>query len=283
MKIKKNRMLIVFFLLSTVATVCYQVITKDDPYETLEGEIFSTHYKVNYQSNSSLKLNPLEIQSAIDTELNRIEWIASSWKKESEINRYVRAENKEKFPLSEELNYLLEHSREMEKLTSGAFNIEHQKGKLDLSGIAKGYAVDRIAHYLTEDLGIKSFLVDIGGEIKAKGINPKGEPWTVGIFAPPNDASIQPPKVKLENTSIATSGNYYKGSHIIDPKTGNAATNSLISVSVIHPSNTTADALATALFVMGPDKGMTWAEKNKILAIFILEDGTILPCSTHDD
>lgn len=280
MKISKYRILIVFFLLSTIATVCYLSIKKGDSYITLEGEIFSTHYTVTYQSNSSIKLTPQEIQSAIDKELSWIDWIASSWKKESEINRFNQAETKEEFQLSEDLHYLIERSAEINKLTQGAFNIEYEKGKLDLAGIAKGYAVDSIANYLTEHLGIRSFLVDIGGEIKVKGSNPKSEPWKVGIFIPPGYETIKPPKVVLKDSSIATSGNYVKGSHITNPETGEAASNPLISVSVIHPSNTTADALATALYVMGAEKGMNWARDHHTQAIFILEDGTILDNSS---
>jgi thiamine biosynthesis lipoprotein ApbE len=223
-----------------------------------------------------LQLNPRDIQSAIDKELNRIDWIASSWKKESELSRYNQAANKEGFQISSDLKWLIERSREIEQLTGGAFSIEQDRGNLDLSGIAKGYAVDRIAEYLAEDLGIDSFLVDIGGEIRAKGINPKGEAWNVGIFIPPGHDAIKSPRVRLKDSSIATSGRYFKGSHITDPETGKVVANSLISVSVINASNTTADALATALYVMGSKQGLTWARNHQIHAIFILEDGTIL-------
>jgi thiamine biosynthesis lipoprotein len=171
---------------------------------------------------------------------------------------------------------LIERSREIERLTGGAFNIEHEKGRLDLSGIAKGYAVDSIAEYLTEDLGIGSFLVDIGGEIKVRGVNPNGEAWNIGIFIPPGHEAIKPPRVRLEDNSIATSGRYFKGGHITDPKTGKIVSHSLISVSVINASNTTADAIATALYVMGSKKGLPWARDHQIHAIFILEDATIL-------
>jgi thiamine biosynthesis lipoprotein len=277
MKARTPRLLIFLIMLAVITVVGYLFVKDENyTYEKLEGEIFSTHYQVTYQPNAALQLNPREIQAAIDKELNRIDWIASSWKKESELNRYNRSANKEEFRLSSDLKWLIERSREIEHLTGGASSIEQDKGNLDLSGIAKGYAVDRIAEYLAEDLGIDSFLVDIGGEIKAKGINPKGEAWSVGIFIPPGHDAIKSPRVRLKDSSIATSGRYFKGSHITDPETGTVVANSLISVSVINASNTTADALATALYVMGSKKGLTWARDHQINAIFILEDGTIL-------
>ncbi len=277
MKAATRRFLIILIALTAMIVGGYLLFTDENyQYEKLEGEIFSSHYQVTYQTNAALKLDPGEIQSAIDKELNRIDWIASSWKKESELSRYNQAANKEEFPLSEDLKWLIKRSREIEQLTGGAFNIEHKKGKLDLSGIAKGYAVDRIAEYLTDDLGIESFLVDIGGEIKAKGVNPKDEAWNVGIFIPPGHQAISAPRVRLEDSSIATSGRYFKGSHITDPETGKVVSHSLISVSVINPSSTTADALATALYVMGPTKGLAWAHDHQVHAIFILKDGTIL-------
>lgn len=275
MKALNTRLFILFITLSSMAVAGYLYLSHET-YKTLNGEIFSTHYQVTYQANHSLKPNPQDIQSAIEKELNRIDQIASSWKEDSEINRYVVSQDKEHFPISDDLNYLLERSEEIRELTSGAFDIEHQVGKLDLSGIAKGYAVDCIANYLTDELGIESYLIDIGGEMRARGINSKGSTWNVGIFIPHKKNVIEPPKVTLNNTSIATTGEYFKGRHITDPKTDSAVSNSLISVSVIHPSTTTADALATALFVMGSEKGMAWAEENKIHAIFILKDGTIL-------
>ena len=244
-------------------------------YQTLEGEIFATDYRIIYRADSSLELSPQQIQSAIDLALDRIDWIASTWKDASELSRYNRAEDKAAFPLSEELATLLKHSNEIVQLTDGAFNIEYKKGVLDLSGIAKGYAVDQIAEYLGTTLAIDSYLVDIGGEVKAQGVNAKGAPWRVGIFIPPEHASITPPRVELKDSAIATSGSYFKGDHIIDPATGEAVINPLLSASVINPSGTTADALATALYVMGLEQGMDWARQHQLRAIFILEDGRI--------
>ncbi|MFU8894097.1 MAG: FAD:protein FMN transferase [Luteolibacter sp.] len=82
-------------------------------------------------------------------------------------------------------------------------------------------------------------------------------------------------RIELRNQAIGTSGSYFKGNHIVDPVTREAVTHPLLSASVIAPTSTTADALATALYVMGLEKGMDWARLHQIHAIFILEDGRI--------
>ena len=86
--------------------------------------------------------------------------------------------------------------------------------------------------------------------------------------------------MQLHDTSVATSGAYFKGEHIFDPATGKPVDHGdLLSASVVHPSNTTADALATALYVMGPERGLAWAEENGVRVIFLLKDGTRLEYS----
>ena len=167
-------------------------------------------------------------------------------------------------------------SEQLKVSTGGAFDIHHQGEEIDVSAIAKGYAVDRIADYLHDDLDIQDFLVEIGGEVKARGHNAKADPWKVGIYIPPSHSHIVGPRVTLSNTSMATSGQYFKEGHIKNATTGSVPDHDLLSCSVIHPSNTSADALATALYVMGCEAGLAWAEENKIKAIFIRNDGTVI-------
>ncbi len=282
---KRQAPRIVWLVLATIivgVSAAWLLTRHEARYETLEGEIFSTHYRIIYHADRSLALSPRQIQSAIDQELDRIDWIASTWKDESELSRYNRAADKSAFPLSADLGLLLQHSRDIEKRTDGAFNVEYKEGFIDLSGIAKGYAVDRIADYLGSTLAIDSFLINIGGEVKARGVNAKGEPWRVGIFVPPEYPSISPPRIELRNQAIGTSGSYFKGNHIFDPVTQEAVINPLLSASVIAPTSTTADALATALYVMGLEKGMDWARRHQIHAIFILEDGRIFEVGDRD-
>ncbi|MFK7852343.1 MAG: FAD:protein FMN transferase [Akkermansiaceae bacterium] len=238
------------------------------PYITFEGKAFATNYSVTYLRGPELKI----AKEAVEAELERIDSIASSWNQESELMRYGRSPDLQAFHLSSDLAFLLKRSNEIEQQTAGAFSIHHHSKHLDLSAIAKGYAVDQIVGILRSHFNIQDCLVEIGGEIKASGNGPSGSNWQVGIYSP----SSPTPQFELQNTSIATSGNDLKGEHIIDPRDLQKKQNHLFSASVIHPSNTTADALATALFVMGPEAGLKWAREHHIHTIFILKDGTQL-------
>ena len=147
---------------------------------------------------------------------------------------------------------------------------------IDLSGIAKGYGVDKIAEYL-ESLQIQNYLVEVGGEIRARGINEKGRKWRIGIEKPVTLERRIQKIVQLDDTGMATSGDYrnyfevegVRYSHTIDPSTGSPVAHNLVSVTVLDPSAARADALATALLVMGPDKGYRFAQESNISAYFI--------------
>ncbi|MDD5218519.1 MAG: FAD:protein FMN transferase [Candidatus Omnitrophica bacterium] len=130
---------------------------------------------------------------------------------------------------------------------------------IDLGGIAKGYACDKVVTYLKSQ-GIQCALVNIGGTVYALGLSPNGKPWRVGLRHP-RDPGMVFQVLPLENQAVATSGDYAqffiadgkRYAHILDPQTGYPARH-LVSVSVIAPSATTADILSTALFVLGPAK-----------------------------
>jgi len=155
---------------------------------------------------------------------------------------------------------------------------------LDGNAIAQGYSVDIIAGFL-EDKGIQNFLVEIGGEVKTKGVNKKGKPWKIGIDKPIDNNNIPGENlqsiIQLSNKALATSGNYrkfyerdgIKYSHTINPKTGYPVTHSLLSTTVIANDCIIADAYATAFMVMGLDKAYELAEKlPDIEAYFIYSD-----------
>ncbi len=150
---------------------------------------------------------------------------------------------------------------------------------IDLSAIAKGYAVDLIANYLDE-LNINNYMVEIGGEIKTRGINPDNRTWQIGIEKPLNDQRSVQTVITLDNTAMATSGDYRnyfeengtRYSHTIDPTTGKPITHKLASVTVLHPSTMTSDALATALLVLGPERGLELALRENLAAMFIVRD-----------
>ena len=154
---------------------------------------------------------------------------------------------------------------------------------LDFNAFAQGYSVDVVASFLNKK-GIKSYIVEIGGEVYARGKKPNGANWTVGIEKPlDNKESNNPLKaiVKLENVSLATSGNYrryfvedgVKYAHNIDPKTGYSSKNNLLSTSVFYKECIDADALATGLLVMGLDKSIAFLKSHpEYQAILIYSD-----------
>jgi len=150
----------------------------------------------------------------------------------------------------------------------------------DLSAVAKGYAVDRLAMTL-EQLGYESFLVEIGGELRASGHRLDGKVWRIAIERPDSPNRRAHEIIALDNASVATSGdyrNYYERdgervSHTIDPRTGEPIRHRLASVSVVHPEAVYADALATALSVLGPEAGYALAEQLELAAYFIVRRG----------
>ena len=153
----------------------------------------------------------------------------------------------------------------------------------DLSAVAKGFGVDRVASYL-DSLGINHYFIEIGGELRTKGHNHLRQLWRIGIASPAGPGELQK-ALALNNMSMATSGDYHnyferdgvRYSHTIDPRTGRPITHALASVSVINKSCAYADGLATAINVMGPEKGFAFAEKRN-LAVFMIvrqEDGFV--------
>ncbi len=155
---------------------------------------------------------------------------------------------------------------------------------INLSAIAKGYAVDQIANIM-EQFEVKNYLVEIGGETKGHGVNLHGYPWRIAVEKPASGIHQQQLLiVALSNNSIATSGDYrnyfevngQRFSHTIDPATGYPITHNLTSVSVIHPSNMYADAYATAFSVMGYDRTQQFAQKHQLPVFLVKNEGNRL-------
>lgn len=150
--------------------------------------------------------------------------------------------------------------------------------QLDLSGIAKGYAVDRISQLLSGK-GLENHLVEIGGELKARGVNDRGIHWVIAIEKPAGIEKSIFRTLPLDDLAMATSGDYRhyrevdgkRYSHTIDPRTGRPVTHHLASVTVLHESAAMADGFATAINVLGPDDGMSLAIKQKLSVLFIIK------------
>ena len=152
--------------------------------------------------------------------------------------------------------------------------------QLDFNSIAQGYSVDVVASFL-ESKGIRNYLVEIGGELKANGLNSDNEIWLIGIDKPTEYTERNQEYqiiLSLKNSSLATSGNYrkfkeidgVKYSHTISTKTGYFARNRILSVTVIHPSCMLSDAYATAFMAMGIKKSKEFANSHSELKVYIV-------------
>ncbi|MCB5362756.1 FAD:protein FMN transferase [Pusillimonas sp. CC-YST705] len=180
----------------------------------------------------------------------------------------------------------LEDARQRSGWQQLHLNAEHrgvwQPGgmSLDFSSIAKGYGVDAMALAL-EDYGLTNYMVELGGELRAKGRNPSGQPWRLQVEAPGAHHEQAGLPIALDGLSIATSGDYrrffivegQRYAHTLDPRTGRALQNNLACVSVVHSQCMMADALSTALLCMGLENGMAYASKQHLAALFMVRHG----------
>jgi thiamine biosynthesis lipoprotein len=152
--------------------------------------------------------------------------------------------------------------------------------QFDPNGIAQGYTVDMLA-LLLRTRGIERFMVEVGGEVRTAGLNARNGDWTIQIDKPlPGDSHEQQVVVPLRDRALATSGNYRKFieiggkryGHTIDPRSGRPALNALLSASVIADDCATADALGTALMVMGPEAAKQWLMQHREVEAYLITD-----------
>ena len=160
---------------------------------------------------------------------------------------------------------------------------------LDFSSVAKGYGVDRLALCL-ECHGVRHYVAEVGGELRGAGMKPNGEPWWVEIEGVPDaGGQAEADVIALHGLAVATSGDYRRyfdhgarrASHTLDPRTGHPVANSLASVTVVADTCMAADALSTALTVMGPEDGRAYADARAIAARFLVRGpGALIETTT---
>jgi thiamine biosynthesis lipoprotein len=166
------------------------------------------------------------------------------------------------------------------RLTSGTLAKSDARVRVDLSAIAKGYGVDAVSDYLIGQ-GYANHLVEIGGELRARGVNIRGEPFRVGIEEPDPDRIQVRLAVALDNRALASSGNYrnfyeaggVRYSHTLDPVTRRPTQHTLLAVSVMHGKCAVADAWATALMAAGPERAWQLAEANGLDVLLLIDGG----------
>lgn len=303
--------------------------------QVVQGATMGTTYHVKFifsDSNANYGHSSAKaLGAAIEQLLDKLDSSMSTYKHDSELERFNRSLPGENFSLSQELYEVLKLSHRVYEITEGAFDpsvgplvnlwgfgpeiivdeipadadIQLLKARtgfdkirldekslsasktsqvqLDLSAIAKGYAVDKIAELLKAK-GIHDFLVEVGGELRLSGYNIQGEPWKIAVERPELIQGRVHSVLALTNRGLATSGDYrnyfelngQRYSHTIDPRTGYPITHKLVSVTVVTPTAAEADGLATGFLVLGEEAALAIAEARNI-PVFLLVKSTIKP------
>lgn len=182
----------------------------------------------------------------------------------------------EQVPTEQEIEQAKQQVNFSSIANQGNMLIKSKSADLDFSAAAKGYAVDELANIL-QSYQIKNYMVEIGGEVATKGVNPRQQAWRIGIEMPDNVRGNVVRAISVNEAYMATSGDYRnyleiegkRYSHTIDPRTGYPIEHSLASVTVIADNVGLADAWATALTVVGKDEALTLAEDNQ-LAVYLI-------------
>ncbi|MFE2213558.1 FAD:protein FMN transferase [Streptomyces canus] len=192
---------------------------------------------------------PESAADAVFAWLREVDARFSPFKEDSEVSRYDRGELSAD-GLSADLREILDLCEHYRVATGGAFDVRLPGRRLDPCAVVKGWSVQRAAELLTA-AGATRFVLNAGGDVVAA-----GGPWRVGVRHPEHADKLCT-VLSLDGGAVATSARYERGDHIIDGRTGRAATG-LLSLTVVAPTLTEADSVATAAFAMGPD-GVDWA------------------------
>jgi thiamine biosynthesis lipoprotein len=217
------------------------------PRSPITGRAMGTTWTLAWRGDA-----PRELRHEVAAVLEHWEQVLSQWRADSNLSRYNRGE-----PASDDLTRVIRLAEAVRDASGGAFDHRileqvHAAGYgppgtgIDLSGIGKGFAVDRVGERLRK-LGVNDFIFELGGEVLAGDGG-----WPVDVERPVSNRHESARTLTLRNRALATSGNYHQPGHIIDPRTGKPVKRPPSSVSVIAADCATADGWATALFVLGP-------------------------------
>jgi thiamine biosynthesis lipoprotein len=250
--------------------------------------------RLTIEAPASKKEKAFTVMDAAFNEARRLENSVSEWRKGSQASLLNRNAGKAIVPVDGDMTAILVKAREISDWTGGAFDITFASKKrgvsyqniiilpelglaylrpgvrIGVSGIAKGYIVDAISRILRK-AGFKRFLVD-AGDLYAAG------KWEIGVRDPRRPESREEIcKIEVKDRAVSTSGQYERGAHIIDPRTRRPVAAPLAGVTVIAEDSTTADALATAFFVLGPEESGKVIERHPGIKALFVRSGTSSP------
>ncbi|MEU4145304.1 FAD:protein FMN transferase [Streptomyces parvulus] len=205
---------------------------------------------------------PAAVRAALDEAvagLRRADEAFSTYREDSQVSRLARDEVAVE-ECAPEVAEVLGLAAEAERVSGGWFSTRY-RGRLDPTGIVKGWAVERAARRLAA-AGATGVSLNGGGDVQVLGTPGSGRPWRVGVSDPlrPGGLAAVVSAAGAAELAVATSGSAERGAHVVDPRTGRSAVTDLLSVTVVAPRLTWADCWATAAFAMGSREGLRWLE-----------------------
>jgi FAD:protein FMN transferase len=319
-----SRRFLVLALLACLGTLGCRGTERPDV--TFVGMCMGTSWKVTVVRDGGFdEAEVPQLRAAVEAELDGVDASMSTWRPDSELSRFNRAEPGVGVELSDATWEVLDLAREVHDLTGGAFDptvlplvrafgfgggeaptapsaeeLEQLRARIglellidrrpildksipgvevDLSAVAKGYAVDRVHDALVAN-GVERFLVEVGGELRVRGERPGGGPWRVGVEDPRTSTERVPyAVVSLSDGALATSGDYRNTveldgavvSHLFDPRIARPVSSHVASASVLASTCARADALATALAVLGGPAAVELSASAGNFEVFVVE------------
>ncbi|MBA8947297.1 thiamine biosynthesis lipoprotein [Streptomyces calvus] len=217
------------------------------------------------------------LQAAV-AELHRVDEVFSTYRDDSQVSRLARGE----LTLGEcdpEVAEVLELAAEAERVSDGWFSPRY-RGRLDPTGIVKGWAAERAARRIA-GAGAAGVSVNGGGDVQLLGVPGADRPWRVGVSDPlrPGALAAVVSAAGAAELAVATSGTVERGEHIVDPRTGRSAVTDLVAVTVVAPRLTWADCWATAAFAMGSRGALGWLESLPDAEALLVTAGDEVRCT----
>ncbi|WP_416976539.1 FAD:protein FMN transferase [Streptomyces sp. T028] len=225
---------------------------------------------------------PVAVRAALDeavASLHRVNEVFSTYREDSQVSRMARGE----LTVGEcgpEVAEVLELGAEAERVSDGWFSMRYE-GRLDPTGIVKGWATERAARLISRVAGVSGVSVNGGGDVQLLGVPGPERPWRVGVSDPlrPGGLAAVVSAAGADELAVATSGTVERGAHIVDPRTGRSAVTDLVAVTVVAPRLTWADCWATAAFAMGSREALAWLESLPDVEALLITAGDEVRCT----
>jgi len=239
-------------------------------------EVMGTVFSFDVRGGEPASL-PSALEEAI-AELHRVDEVFSTYREQSQISRLSRGELRVG-DCDPEVAEVLGLGAVAERLSGGWFSTRYE-GRIDPTGIVKGWAVERAARHLVA-AGASGVSVNGGGDVQMYGMPAPGRPWRCGVADPlrPGGLAAVVSSAGSDELAVATSGTAERGTHIMDPRTGRPAITDLVAVTVVGPRLTWADAWATAAFAMGSQQALTWLESLPQVEALLITAGDEVRCT----